>query len=340
MADPSGILDTSFGFLRSKLLMAGVEFNLFSYLSSGPKSGPEIQKALGLHHRSLYDFLDSLTSLGFIQRTGLLESAQYSNSVESDTFLVKDKPNYLGGFINMANHRLYQYFGRLETGLKTGQPQNEIRDGEPNLFDVLYADNAKLEEFLHAMKSIQTISFAGLAEKFPFSRYQTLCDAGGADGALSLAVAQRHPHIKCISLDLPQVEPITRLFVQSMDLSDRVEVRSGDFFKSIPSVDIITFGNILHDWNEEEKLLLLKNAYDSLTDNGVVIIIELLIDDDRRKNAFSLLTSLLMLIETPGGFNFSMKDFDGWAKKVGFKKTELIPLQGLSSALVSYKNFP
>jgi hypothetical protein len=96
-------------------------------------------------------------------------------------------------------------------------------------------------------------------------------------------------------------------------------------------------GNILHDWNEDEKLKLFKQAYDALPAGGAFVAIEAVIDNERNKNAFGLLMSLNMLIETNGGSDYTMNDFSKWATQTGFKRTELIPLTGPTSAAVAYK---
>jgi tRNA A58 N-methylase Trm61 len=143
------------------------------------------------------------------------------------------------------------------------------------------------------------------AREFDFSPYKSLCDMGGAGGILSILIAQHNPNMSCISFDLPQVEPIANRNILERNLQERVKTKSGDFFKDqFPAADVITMGNILHDWDEEEKLFLIRKVYAALNDGGAFIVIENVIDDERKENAFGLLISLNMLIETPGGFVF------------------------------------
>jgi len=114
--------------------------------------------------------------------------------------------------------------------------------------------------------------------------------------------------------------------------------RSGDFFKDeLPKADVVTLGNILHDWNLENKKLLIKKAYNALPDDGALIAIENLIDDGRRENAFGLLMSLNMLIEFGDAFDYTGADFRNWYSEAGFKRFEFIPLAGPTSAAIAYK---
>jgi len=177
-----------------------------------------------------------------------------------------------------------------------------------------------------------------LAEKFDFSKYESLCDVGGAAGTLSMIVAGRHPHLKITTSDLPAASAIAAKKIAEAGLSDRIATANVDFFKDdLPKADVITMGMILHDWNLENKMMLIRKAYDALPEGGAFIVIEALIDDARRENAFGLMMSLNMIIEFGEAFDYSGADFDGWCKEVGFKRTEVIPLAGPASAGVAYK---
>ncbi|MNY39071.1 O-methyltransferase [compost metagenome] len=96
-------------------------------------------------------------------------------------------------------------------------------------------------------------------------------------------------------------------------------------------------GNILHDWDEKTKLMLIRKAYDALPEGGAFVAIEGIIDDDRNKNAFGLMMSINMLIETGSGFDYTFADFNKWAKEIGFRSTSLLPLAGPTSAAIAYK---
>lgn len=336
--NPSKIIQVGMGFWSSKILLTAVNMELFTFLANGTKSGQEIKNKLGLHDRSLYDFLDTLVALGFLERTGIKENAAYVNSVDADLFLDKNKPSYVGGILEMCNNRLFHFWNDLEEGLKTGKPQNETKSGDKPLFEALYSNEERLREFIHGMGGVQAGNFIKLSHDFDFSNYNTLCDVGGSGANLSIHIAKNNDHMKCISFDLPPVGPIANENISSLGLNDRIEVASGDFFTDdLPKADVITMGNILHDWGVEDKLMLMKKAYDALPDGGALIVIENIIDDERNKNAFGLMMSLNMAIETDSGFDFTASDFSQWAKEVGFKQTYVMPLTGPSSAVVAIK---
>lgn len=337
---PQNILQISTGFWPAKVLLSAVQFQIFTLLArEGSMAAQEIKSQLGLEcsDRHVYDFLDALSSLGFLQREGLLESASYANSPDTDYFLDQQKPSYIGGMLEMLNHRLYPFWGNLEEGLLTGLPQNEAKSGE-DLFKELYSDPARLKEFVDAMSAVQMGNFMAFSQSFDFSKAKTLVDIGGCSGMLSLMVAKHQPHMSCVSWDLPEVTPIANETITQLGLQDRVKAISGDFFKDdFPSSDILVMGNILHDWEEEVKIMLMKKAYAALPEGGALVAIENTIDNERIKNTFGLLMSLNMLIETGKGFDYTFAEFTGWAKQVEFKSTAIMPLAGPASASIAYK---
>jgi precorrin-6B methylase 2 len=336
--DPSKIMQIGMGFWASKTLLTAINLELFTLLAKGKLNTEQIREKLGLHERSIYDFLDTLVSLGFLTRDGKGTEATYGNSAETDMFLDKGKPSYMGGILEMSNHRLYPFWHHLEDALRTGKPQNEARTGERPMFEVLYEDENRLKEFIAAMGGIQMGNFIEFARRFDFSGYSTFCDAGGAGGFLCAQVAIHNPHMKCTSFDLPKVGPIATGNMKAMGVDDRVTVMDGDFFKDdLPKSDVIAMGNVLHDWGIDDKKKLISKAYDALPDGGALVVIENIIDNDRSKNTFGLLMSLNMAIETPEGFDFTASDFDSWAKEAGFSSTYVMPLTGPTSAAVAVK---
>jgi hypothetical protein len=335
---PDHILQIGFGFWASKTLLSAVELAVFSQLADGPKSGPELQGALGLHPRATFDFLDTLVALGLLERDGSGESARYTNTPAAALFLVKSSEQYVGGILEMANARLYRFWADLTTALKTGLPQNEIKETGKSMFEALYADPTRLEQFMEAMTGISMGNFIAFAEKFDFSSYKTLADIGGATGQLSTIIAARHPHMRCRSCDLPEVQPIAGRRVRAQNLDGRVTAETIDFFADeFPKADVITMGMILHDWNLENKKMLIAKAFRALPPGGAFVAIENIIDDERRQNAFGLMMSLNMLIEFGEAFDFTGAQFAAWCQEAGFSRCEIIPLAGPASAAVAYK---
>jgi SAM-dependent methyltransferase len=336
--DPTAILQIGMGFWPAKTLLSAVELGLFTVLGEGPMTGDQIHARLSLGSRATYDFLDALVALRMLDRDGNGPPATYRNTVDTGMFLDEKSPAYLGGFLAMADARLYPFWGGLSEALRTGQPQNEIKLKGTSVFEELYAEPARLEQFMRAMSGISAGNFTALAQKYDFGRHQTVCDVGGATGQLSIVLAQHHSHLRCTSFDLPAVVPIAQRTITAAKLTDRVEAVGGDFFADpLPKADVITMGMILHNWNLERKKHLIRQAYDALPEGGAFIVVENLIDDDRRENAFGLMMSLNMLIEFGDAFDFTGADFREWCTEAGFSSVEVLPLAGPASAGIAYK---
>src|ERR1700730_2606871 len=336
--DPSHIMQVGMGFWASKTLLSAVELELFTKLGSRGMTGPQIAEALELDARAIPDFPDALVALELLEREGEGGDALYRNTPATAVFLDKASPAYIGGILEMGNARLYRFWGDLTEALQTGKPQNEIKHTGKAMFEALYSDPDRLQQVLTGVEGISFGPFQALAEKFDSSKYKTLCDVGGATGQLSVIVANRHPHMRCTSFDLPVVEPIAKRTIEAAGLSERVTAVGGDFFvDQLPKADVITMGLILHDWDLEGKMHLIKAAYDALPEGGAFIVVESLIDDARRENAFGLLMSLNMLIEFGDAFDFTGADFAGCCKEVGFKEIDVLPLAGPTSAGIAHK---
>jgi hypothetical protein len=330
---PEHILQTGTAFWASKTLLSAVEMEVFTELAKHPEDLDTLTGRLGLHPRSSRDFLDTLVALGFLER----QDGVYSNTQETDLFLDKRKPSYIGGMLEMANQRLYPHWNNLTRALRTGQPQGEGGPGDET-FASLYADPKRLKGFLKAMTGISRGGNMAIAAKFPWAKYKTVADMGPAQGDLLAQIALKNPHLACVGFDLPEVGPVFEEYMEENGLQERVRFQGGSFFTdAMPKADVITMGHVLHDWNLEEKRLLIAKAYQALPEGGALIVFEALIDDDRRKNAFGLLMSLNMLIETPGGFDYSGSDCLGWMKEAGFRETRVEHLAGPDSMAVGIK---
>jgi ubiquinone/menaquinone biosynthesis C-methylase UbiE len=335
---PARIMEVGMAFWPAKVLLSAVKLGVFTELGKGAKTGTELRDSLGLHPRSTPDFFDTLVALRFLKRDGDGPDAKYLNTEETATFLDRNSPAFMGGFLEMANDRLYPFWGNLVDGLKTGHAQNETKDGGKGVFEELYSQPERLEQFMDAMAGISAGNFQAFAEKFDFSKYKTMTDVGGATGLMSMLVAKHNSHMTCTSRDLPAATEIARRKIAEAGLSNQVKAEPIDFFAdSIPPADVVTMGMILHDWNLEKKMMLIRKAYDALPEGGAFVVVENIIDDARRENAFGMMMSLNMLIEFGDAFDFTGADFDGWCREVGFKRTEVIHLAGPASAAVAYK---
>jgi hypothetical protein len=331
---PDHILQVGFSFWACKMLLSAIELELFTELARHPLPLTELQGRVGLHPRSARDFFDALVATGFLERDGDI----YRNTPATDLYLDKRKPTYMGGMLEMCNRRLYPFWSHLTEALRTGRPQNEARDGSLSLFEALYAEPARLKDFLKAMTGLSRGANQAIASQFPWNRYHTFADIGTAQGDLAVQITAHNIHLQGIGFDLPEIAPIFEEYAEESGVAGRLRFQPGDFFKDpFPKADVITMGHILHDWNLEAKQMLIRKAFEAVRDGGALIVYEAIIDDERRQNAFGLLMSLNMLIETQDGFDYTGADCSAWMKKAGFRETRVEALVGPDSMVVGIK---
>ena len=331
---PDAIMQLGTAFWASKTLLSAVELGVFSELAqAGALEGEELRRRLSLHERSATDFFDALVALGMLER----EDGRYANTPATDLFLDRAKPSYAGGMLEMANARLYGFWGSLTEGLRTGVPQNEAKGGG-DFFEALYADPARLAQFARAMSAISSGAGQAIAAKFPWRDHNSVIDIGCAEGAVPAQIALAHEHITGGGFDLPAIKPIFDAYVAGFGLGERLSFTAGDFFADpLPEADVLVMGHILHDWDLDQKRLLLQKAHNALPDGGALIVYEAIIDDERRSNTFGLLMSLNMLIETPGGFDYTGADCRAWMQETGFRESYVEHLVGPDSMVVGIK---
>jgi hypothetical protein len=330
---PDHIMQLGMGFWASRTLLTAVELGVFTALSSGPADLQTLQTKLELHRRSARDFLDALVALKLLER----QSDMYCNTAQAALFLDRGKPSYVGGVLEMASARLYGIWGSLTEALRTGELQNEGKQGK-DVFAALHGDPAKLRSFLRAMTGISAGPAQAIAAGFDWTGCSSFLDLGTAEGIVPVTLAKAHPHLRGIGFDLPTVQPIFEEFVGSHGLSDRIRFQAGDFFKDpLPKADIVIMGHILHDWDLSQKRDLLGKAFSALPKGGAVIVYDAIIDDDRKENAFGLLMSLNMLLETPGGFDYTGADCRRWMREAGFSASHIEPLIGSHSMVIGLK---
>jgi SAM-dependent methyltransferase len=288
---------------------------------------------VGIHERGARDFLDALVALGLLSRQ---EDGCYANSAETDLYLDRNKPTYVGGTLESAITRIYIMWGSLTAALRTGQPQSGL--SMVSNFGALYADTTLREAFVTTMTARTLPVAKSLAARFPWANHGILIDIGGAQGCLPAEIARVHPRITGGVFDLPQLAPSFDNYVQARGLSHRLRFYPGDFFHDpLPTADVLVIGRVLHNWDLATKSMLLKEAYHALPPGGVLIVYERLIDDERRINADGLLSSLQMLLASPGGFDFTGADCVGWMREAGFRDMRVEPLTADQSMVVGIK---
>ncbi len=276
------------------------------------------------------DFFDALVALGMLERG----ERGYANAPESELYLDRAKPTYIGGMAEMQSRAGYRMWGSLFEALRSGKPQSNAGGN----FELLYQDPDRMRRFLSAMTGGSLASAQVISRRFPWADYTSVVDVGTAQGCLPVQVALAHGHIVGGGFDLPPDRVYFDEYVASFGLGDRLKFFPGNYMTDeLPHADVLVMGNILCDLDLAGKKLLVEKAHAALPDGGALIVYESLIDDDRRANAAALLTSLAQHLQKEGAFGFTGAECQSWMQEAGFGSTSVEPLEGPRSMVVAKK---
>ncbi|CAM3691774.1 methyltransferase [Kibdelosporangium persicum] len=327
------LIELGTSFWRGKTLLSAVEIGLFTELGDGSCTAEELRAKLDLHPRAASHFLDALVALDVLERT----DGRYRNTEASAYFLDENKDTYLGGWMRQASAHLFRAWGGLTESLRTGKPF--IGWDSADYFERLYEDMDERRNFIAAMDAWTTHIARELAAGVDWSRHHDFVDVGGARGNLSAWLVKAQPHLSGTVFDRPELEPLFAEHMARHGTAEQVRFVTGDFFtESLPEADVLIFGHILHDWDDDERRALVARAYESVRPGGVVVIYDRMIDDDRRRNVTGLLGCLNLLVVTPGGSEYTVAECRAYAAAAGFGETTTLPLyDGLETAVIARK---
>jgi len=318
---PVPLMQLSTSFWAFKTLAAAHELDLFTRLSAGEgMTIEEVAGEYGIDTRPAEMLLTGCAALGLLGKAG----ERYTNTALADEYLVKGKPYYFGGFVEMLDKRLYAGWGKLVEAIRTNRPTTWDPATQKSLFEG--EDPAMLELFWGAMHSLSTFTARALGEAVDFSPFERLLDVGGGSGAYDIELCKRYPQLRATVHDLPFVGEIAARKVEESGLSQRIQTVGGDFFAdpALPEGhDVILLSMILHDWNEEHNREILRKCYDALPSGGGIVISELLVNDEKTGPPPAALMSLNMLIETEGR-NYTPAEYSSWLDETGFIDTRTV----------------
>ena len=313
------LMALSTGFWAFKTLAAAHELDLFSRLAGGAGTTiAELAQALDLHPRPTEMLLTGCAALGLLEKM----DGRYRNTPLSEAYLVRGKPYYFGGFVQMADKRLYAGWGKLAEALRTNRPTTWDTAVQSSAFDG--EDPTMLATFWEAMHSLSTMTARKLGEAVDLSHFHRLLDIGGGSGAYDIELCKQYEGLRATVFDLPHVAAIAAGKIADSGLNDRIETVGGNFFEQLPrDHDVHLLSMIMHDWDEAKNRALLRRSFEALPSGGAVVISELLVNDEKTGPAPAALMSLNMLIETEGR-NYTPAEYSAWLEEAGFRHIETL----------------
>lgn len=289
---------------------------------------------LNCHASSLQTLLESCVSLGLLE----IGTEGFRNTAVSRTYLCSDSPRRMTGYIQYSNHVIWQMWAHLEDAIREGTHRwKQTFDMDGPIFSHFFRTPEAMQEFLMGMHGFGMITSPKVVELFDLSRYNTLCDLGGATGHLAIAACQRYPRLRGIVYDLPHALQLAHQMVAGSGADDRIQVVGGDFFVDpLPKADLYALGRIVHDWDLAKIRILLKKIFDSLPDGGALLIGEKVLWENRQGPRWALMQSLNMLVCTEGKER-SGSEYEGLLREAGFRRVTVARTQVPLDAVLAEK---
>lgn len=349
---PSPIMQMATGFWVSKTLMTAVELGVFTKISAYGHANSkfmtlrEFQNIIGIaESRPAEAFTTALVSLGLLKviknKNG--EKA-FANSEISSMYLDKSKSTYIGDVIAMFDERLYKRWDNLSEALETNKPIGEARGEDiESIFDKAksYQEVEQLQKFTHAMHGVSIAPAMALSKNVDFSDHKKMMDIGGGSGVYAIEVVANSPNnMSAVVLDSKPVCEVADGYIKKYNLQNKVHTMTFDFFNDqLPNdCDVAFLSHIIHIFDKDKNITLLKKIHESLTnENGMIIISEWLLNDEKTGPISSALMGLTMIVENSGGRGYSYSEISQMLTEAGFKNIEKRPLIEPAEIVIGYK---
>ena len=306
---PSAIMDPVYAFREARVLLTAFELDLFTRLGADGKSSEEAAQLAQTNPRATDRLLNALCASGFL----IKKKGRYSNTPLTSRFLVKGKPDYLGGLMHQVS--LWNTWSSLTDAVRKGTSvlvRNPVSRVEVNW----------LEAFIAAMHMRAIRQAPAVVKLIDLKGVKSILDVGGGSGAFSMSFVRLRKGITAVIFDLPDVIDLTKGYIDMENLGSHIGVVGGDYTQDpLPGgFDLVFMSAIIHSNSPEINKQLFRKAFDALKPDGRLVVLDYIMNGDRTSPAAGAYLSLNMLVGTREGDTFTETEVRGWMEDAGFKK--------------------
>jgi hypothetical protein len=304
----------------SRLVHVAAELNLADHLASGPQSADVLAGLTRTHPPALQRLLRTLASLGI-----LTEDADHRFALTSlgEAMKTGAPGSARATILTLGGSAVSRAWEHLLYSVQTGKPGFDKANGAP-IFDWLAAHPQEASLFGETMIGFHGAEPAAVAAAYDFSGCKTIVDVGGGTGNLITTILAAQPAPRGVLFDLPHVVREALTLIQQRGLTDRMEVKSGSFFETVPAGgDAYLLSHIIHDWTEEQCLTILGHCRAAMKPDGRLLIIEMVLPPGDAPHPGKLLD--MMMLVGPGGQERTADEYRALLSKAGFNLVRVIP---------------
>jgi hypothetical protein len=314
------VIQMATAFWMSRAVYAAARLGLADLLADGPRSVAALASATGTHEPSLYRLMRTLAGLGLFTSDG----AQRFSLTPTGASLRTGAPGMARPTVlAMAGDWMWQAWSEILHSVETGGTGMERAWGQP-VFEYLAKHPEQARHFGEAMWGFHESEPPAVAAAYDFSGVRTIVDVGGGIGHLMTAVLAANPGLRGILYDLPHVVPEARTHIENAGLTARCEIRTGDFFKSVPDGgDAYMLSRVIHDWDEQRCITVLRHCHRAMGTRGRLLLVETVLPPGDAPHPGKLLDLLMLVV--PGGSERSAEEYTELLAKASFKVTRVVP---------------
>jgi ubiquinone/menaquinone biosynthesis C-methylase UbiE len=307
------------GFWMSRAVYVAAKLGIADLLQSGPKTAEELAQATSTHAPSLYRIMRALTSAGLFQRA----ADRFALTPLSETLITSAPESVRWFIISELGQEHYPAWGNLMHSVKTGEIAFDNAFGK-DIWKYFAENPEDAAVFNDSMSGMTAAANEAITSVYDFSTFKKVVDIGGGHGGLITSILKKNPEAKGVLFDAPVVIEGARAKLESAGVADRCEAIGGDFFKDVPEGgDAYIMKWIIHDWEDQKAITILKNCRKHMQPNNRLIIVDCVVPDNDAPD-FSKTFDLNMLVMT-GGKERTEREFAQLLEAAGFKLLRTIP---------------
>lgn len=325
---PIVLMQMATGYVVSQALYVAAKLKIADLLKDGPRTSEELAQAVGANARFLYRTLRALASLGVFAET---EDGRFTLTPAAELLRTDVQGSMHAMVIWMNEPFHWRVYEEMLDAVKTGKLAFEKVFGmEPFPYFVANPEVARI--FDNAMTSFSLMTAPAVTAAYDFSSIKRLVDVAGGHGLLISTILKANPHMQGVLFDMPTVIEGAGRLIEEAGVSDRCEKVAGDFFEAVPAGgDAYIMKHIIHDWDDERSLTILRNCHRAMTENGKLLLVEVVLPPGNEPSFGKIMDIEMMLL--PGGTERTEAEYRELFAAAGFRLTRIVPTQSPASVI-------